>query len=226
MTQPNENQSKTSRSFASAITSPQWQRTSFWLAAALFVTTRLATLLSFPIFNDEAIYLQYSQFIHDDFSTYKFVSMNNVFRDWKPPLQYWLGSILVQKGDNPLLMGRLVAWGISVLGFFGMYLLNRQLFGKKTALWAGFIYALCPPVLFYNNQFIAETFVFSTIPFFYWFVLKAVTGDRFQWSCAAGAACSGAILLLFKQSAMPLLVLGLMLPFVRVPGRQARDRKN
>src|ERR1041385_8225185 len=96
---------------------PKENRTSkpglfLWLAAGLFLTTRIGTLLSFPIFNDEAIYLQYSQFIHDDFGTYKFVSMNNIFRDWKPPLQYWLGSILVQRG-NPLMMGRLVAWIIS-----------------------------------------------------------------------------------------------------------------
>jgi hypothetical protein len=78
------------------ITAWQGQRICFWLATGLFVTTRLATLLSFPIFNDEAIYLQYSQFIHDDFRTYKFVSMNNIFQDWKPPLQYWLGSTVVR----------------------------------------------------------------------------------------------------------------------------------
>jgi len=226
MSQPKQKRTQISRRLVPAIKPSQWQWIFFWLAAALFVTTRLATLLAFPIFNDEAIYLQYSQFIHDDFHTYKFVSMNNIFGDWKPPLQYWLGSIVVQLGDNPLLMGRLVAFGISVLGFFGMYLLSRQLFGKKTALWAVFIYAVCPPVLFYNNQFVAETFVFSTIPFFYWFVLKAVAGDHIHWSSAVGAAVSGAILLLFKQSALPLLVLGLLLAFVEVPRREPlEDRK-
>jgi dolichyl-phosphate-mannose-protein mannosyltransferase len=201
----------------------QWRRTMFWLAAGLFVTTRLATLLSFPIFNDEAIYLQYSQFIHDDFRTYKFISMNNIFQDWKPPLQYWLGSTVVQFGNNPVLMGRLVAFAISVLGFFGMYLLSRRLFGKTTAVWSILIYALCPPVLFYNNQFVAETFVFSTIPFFYWFVLRAITGDHISWSSSIGASICGAIVLLFKQSALPLLVLGLVLPFVQPARRQARE---
>jgi Dolichyl-phosphate-mannose-protein mannosyltransferase len=120
-------------------------------------------------------------------------------------------------------MGRLVAFAISALGFFGMYLLSRQLFGKTTAVWSILIYALCPPVLFYNNQFVAETFVFSTISFFYWFVLKAITGDRISWSSAIGAAICGAIVLLFKQSALPLLVLGLVLPFVEPARRQARE---
>ena len=208
-----------------ANTASRWRRISFWLATALFVATRLATLLSFPIFNDEAIYLQYSQFIHDDFHTYKFVSMNNIFGDWKPPLQYWLGSIVVQLG-NPVLMGRLVASAISMLGFFGIYLLSRQLFGRQTALCAAFLYALCPPVLFYNNQFVAETFVFSTIPFFYWFVLKTVTGDHIQWTGVPAAVVAGAVLLLFKQSALPLLVLGLLLPLTCVPtGETPQDRK-
>jgi asparagine N-glycosylation enzyme membrane subunit Stt3 len=74
-----------------------------------------------------------------------------------------------------------------------MYLLSRQLFGKQTALCAAFLYALCPPVLFYNNQFVAETFVFSTIPSFYWFVLKAVTGDHIQWTGVPAAVVAGTI---------------------------------
>src|SRR4051812_24643317 len=142
MTQLKENRTQTSRPVA-AITASEWQRILFAVAAALFVTTRLVTLLSFPIFNDEAIYLQYSQFIHDDFHTYKFVSMNNIFGDWKPPLQYWIGSLVIHLGKNPLLMGRLVASGISTLGFFGIYLLTRQLFGKTSAICSVFVYVLC-----------------------------------------------------------------------------------
>src|SRR5437667_20740 len=37
------------------------------LMALAFLSTRLWHLLSFPIFNDEAIYLQYAQLIHEAF---------------------------------------------------------------------------------------------------------------------------------------------------------------
>ncbi|MDP2638561.1 MAG: hypothetical protein Q8P06_00065, partial [Candidatus Azambacteria bacterium] len=68
------------------------RKASFLIFLALLVLfVRFSGLLSFPIFNDEGIYLQYSQLIEGDFSRFKFVSIDNVFHDWKPPLQYWLG---------------------------------------------------------------------------------------------------------------------------------------
>jgi hypothetical protein len=48
----------------------------FWIALGLFIVTRLLTLMVFPIFNDEAIYVQYSQAIHDDWQKSKYISMN------------------------------------------------------------------------------------------------------------------------------------------------------
>lgn len=67
-----------------------------FLVLALFVLTRALTITSFPIFNDEAIYLQYSQLIHDDWTKNKFISMNGEYGDWKPPLQFWIAAPVIR----------------------------------------------------------------------------------------------------------------------------------
>src|SRR6266850_8573031 len=92
---------------------------SLLVAMVLFVVTRALTLTTFPIFNDEAIYLQYSRSIHDDREKNKFISMNGEFRDWKPPLQYWMAAPVIRGGGDPLVAGRVVAALVSFLGLFG-----------------------------------------------------------------------------------------------------------
>ncbi|HEX8491151.1 MAG TPA: hypothetical protein VF626_09040, partial [Chthoniobacterales bacterium] len=84
-----------------------WSNALFILFA-LFLLSRILTLASFPIFNDEAIYLQYAQRIHDDWRN-RFISMHGEFTDWKPPLMYWMAAPVIQWGDDPLLAGRAVA---------------------------------------------------------------------------------------------------------------------
>src|SRR3954468_9716169 len=91
-------------------------RAGLWVALGLFLLTRILTLTAFPIFNDEAIYLQYSQKIHDDWGKNKFVSMNGEFTDWNPPLQYWMAAPFIDCGNDPLLVGRLVAALASIAG--------------------------------------------------------------------------------------------------------------
>jgi len=74
--------------------------------ARIFLLTRGLTLTARPIFNDEAIYLQYSQRIREDWEKNRFISMNGEFADWKPPLQYWLVSPFIKWGNDPLMVGR------------------------------------------------------------------------------------------------------------------------
>ena len=187
-----------------------------WLlvgGAALFVLTRAITLLSFPIFNDEAIYLQYSQAIHADFSKYKFISEGGLYADWKPPLQYWIGAPFMGFVDDPLLAGRLAVFLVSLFGLWGLYLFVKELFGRREAALAVVVYALCPTALFFNIQFVAEAFVFSFAPWVYWAFLRAIRADKLRLWYAALAAVFGALLLLSKQSGMVYLGLAVLLPF-------------
>ncbi len=115
----------------------------------------------------------------------------------------------------------MVALLVSTCGFFGFYAFTKELFSEREGVVAAFLYLLCPPVLFYNNQFIAETFLFSTAPLFYWTVLRALRPQARRWGWSLLAIFLAVVLLLLKQSGFLLLILALVLPFA---GRAERAR--
>ena len=196
-------------------------------AVLVFLVLRVAAIDSFPIFSDESLYLQYAQLIHEDWSKYKFISMDGYFGDWKPPLQYWLAAPIIGLGGDPLLMGRAVTIAFSVLGLLGIYAFTRELFGWMEARIAAALFVICPTVLFHNNQFTAETFLFSTAPLLYYALLRAYQPGRMRAPWAAAAVSAGAALLLFKQSGALLLIIGLFLPLARLQrnANSSRDWK-
>lgn len=198
-------------------------RAALFVAFGVFVLTRILALTSLPIFNDEAIYLQYSQRIHEDWDNNKFISMNGEFTDWKPPLQYWLAAPFIECGTNPLLAGRVLALLFSTAGFFGIFLLASEIFTEREGIIAAGLYALCPPVLLHNDQFTAETFLFSTAPLFYWALLKATRWNKSDWKWGIAALLLGVALLLFKQSGFTLVLLSLLLPLARPRANFARN---
>jgi 4-amino-4-deoxy-L-arabinose transferase-like glycosyltransferase len=191
-------------------------RPALFVALGLFFVSRIVTLTAFPIFNDETIYLRYAQQIHEDWATNKFISMNGEFTDWKPPLQYWMAMPFIEWGNDPLVVGRVIACLVSVAGFFGVYLFSTQLFTEREGVFAAVLYVICPPVLLHNDQFTAETFLFSTAPLLYWSVLKAMRPDKVAWGWFITAATLGAALLLFKQSGLLLLAISILLPLARL----------
>jgi hypothetical protein len=81
---------------------------------------------------------------------------------------------------------------------------------------ATLLYVVCPPVLFHNNQFTAETFLFSTAPFLYWSLLKAMRPGERKLVWAIIAILSATTLLLFKQSGALLLAVAIALPFAQL----------
>jgi 4-amino-4-deoxy-L-arabinose transferase-like glycosyltransferase len=204
------------------------RRNTLFILLGLFLLSRILTLAAFPIFNDEAIYLQYAQRIHDDWEKNKFISMHGEFTDWKPPLIYWIAAPFIEWGNDPLLAGRAVAFLASIAGFFGFYLFAKELFGEREGVITALLYVLCPPVLFHNIQFTAETFLISTAALFYWALLKAMQRDKTRWWIwALVAMLLGAALLLFKQSGFLLLAVSVLLPLasLRTGEEDNRDRR-
>lgn len=112
--------------------------------------------------------------------------------------------------------GRVVAAVVSFLGLFGLYLFTRECFSQREAILAAMLYVVCPPVLFHNNQFIAETFLFSTAPFLYWALLRAMRSRRRKLIWWVAAIPLGMALLLFKQSGALLLGVAMALPFAEL----------
>ncbi len=188
-------------------------------SVSLFFVTRAITWTAFPVFNDEALYVQYAQSIHQDWQKNKFISMNGFYRDWKPPLQYWIAAPVIGLGGDPVLTARGVALFVSMLGLLGFYLFTRELFSRAEGLLAMALYLFCPAVVFHNDQFTAETFLFSTAPFLYWAVLKLMQRGELRWLWFAAALLLGATLLLLKQSGFLLLGLTVALPFASLRKR-------
>ncbi len=170
----------------------------------LFISLRLFSLLNFPIFNDEAIYIQYSQLIHNDWDRFKFISVNNAFGDWKPPLIYWLGSLSIDLFENPLLGARLTAVAVSLIGLLSIYFFAGYYFdSRKTAFWSGLFWILNPMVLFYDREFVAETFVYSFTAAT--FLFSYLTTAKSKWYVLP-AILFGALCLLAKQTGQLFMV--------------------
>lgn len=188
----------------------------FFLLLLIFVITRFLVISSFPIFNDESIYLQYSQLINENPERYWFISMDNVFKDFKPPLQYWLGSLFIDLFPNPLFAGRFLSAMFSIGGLIGIYFFVLNLYGRREAIWAALFFILSPYVLMYNTQFTAETYIFSTAALLYLFGLRLVQSPfyKVRWGSFFGVIICGTALLLFKQSGVMYLYLLVFLLFI------------
>lgn len=180
----------------------RWLALGVIFAATILIIARFSGLLAFPIFNDEAIYIQYAQLMAADFSQFKFVSIDNVFHDWKPPLQYWLGSIIIDWFDNPLLSVRFLSAVFWLFGGLGIYFLAAGLWTKKEGLLAALFYFLNPSVFFYGGQFIAEVYVW-TIAIWLFVCLAGLLrrpAAALRAGLIVGGAAAGAALLLAKQA--------------------------
>ncbi len=210
--------------FISSITSTSVLKTSFLqrkflillLFLALFISTRFLGILSFPIFNDESIYIQYSQLINENPERYWFISMDNIFKDFKPPLQYWLGSLFIDLFPNPLFAARFLSATFSIGGLIGIYFFVLNLYGRREAIWAALFFIFSPYVLMYNTQFTAETYIFSTAALLYLFSLRLVQSPfyKVRWGSFFGVIICGTVLLLFKQSGAMYLYLLVFLLFI------------
>jgi 4-amino-4-deoxy-L-arabinose transferase-like glycosyltransferase len=111
----------------------------------------LINLTLLPIFNDEAIYLDWGWLsLHVPGNTYLSLT------DAKQPFMIWLFGISASVFSDPLFAGRFVSVLVGSLTLAGIYSLTGKMFDKKTAFLAGFMYAITPVFVFYNRQALME----------------------------------------------------------------------
>ncbi len=126
-----------------------------FLIIGVFAVSRLLTLLSFPIFTDEAIYLRWAQIAKND-PNWRFISLT----DGKQPLFIWLTMIAMRFITDPLLSGRLVSVGAGFASLVGLFLLGREVFKNR---WVGIItaslYAFSPFALIYDRLALYDSLV-------------------------------------------------------------------
>lgn len=119
----------------------------------LYFIIRLVNLTKLPIFNDEAIYLDWSwRELH--VSGHLFFSLS----DGKPPLLTWFFGLSRMIFANPLFAGRFVS---VIAGFFTMLGLYKigSLWNKKIAVISAVFYLFCPIFSFFDRQALMESAV-------------------------------------------------------------------
>ena len=119
---------------------------------SLFFVSRLINLTIIPIFVDEAIYLRWAQIAKND-AVWRFISLT----DGKQPLFIWLAMVLMKIVPDPLVAGRLVSVGAGLASLVGIWFLAYELFGKKEAFWASFIYLISPIYLLYDRMALVDS---------------------------------------------------------------------
>jgi len=138
-----------------------WKR---WLLLVgmtmIFIATRLWFSYHMPIINDEPLYVDYMQHIHEDRNQHKWISVDNIYNDWKPPLQYWYWSLFVDVFQNPIYSARLSSIVIWLFSFFVLLLfvwfMTQSFLALCCAWW---LYILHPIALSNNTMVLAEWLV-------------------------------------------------------------------
>ena len=137
----------------------RWVIGAILLLTTLYLVSRLACLLSLPIFEDEAIYLRWAQLAKSD-ASWRFVSLS----DGKQPLFVWIVAASLNVVHDPLLAGRLVSTLAGFATVAGLFLLGRELFRN---VWIGVLsavfYVIFPMALVYDRLALYEGLVTTTL---------------------------------------------------------------
>lgn len=123
---------------------------------SLFFVSRLVNLTIIPIFVDEAIYLRWAQIAKND-AAWRFISLT----DGKQPLFIWFCMVLMKIVSDPVVAGRLISVGAGFASLIGIWLLTFELFGKKEAFWASFLYLVSPIYLLYDRMALVDSLLCS-----------------------------------------------------------------
>ncbi|MCL4385594.1 MAG: glycosyltransferase family 39 protein [Cyanobacteria bacterium] len=113
---------------------------------------RLINLTKIPVFNDEAIYLDWGwRSVHVP---------GNLFYslyDGKQPLLMWIFGIFESIFSDPLFAGRIVSVIAGFIAALGIYLIGKKYFNRKVAINAILLYSVIPIFAFFDRQALMES---------------------------------------------------------------------
>ncbi len=124
----------------------------FLLLILLYFALRIWNLTLLPIYNDEAIYLDWG-WRETTVPGLLFYSLY----DAKQPLLMWVFGISQKIFSDPLFAGRIVSVLCGLLTLLGIYAIGKKYFTKKTALLAGLLYIAIPIFSFFDRQALMES---------------------------------------------------------------------
>lgn len=160
------------------------------LLGIIFIATRLYSILSLPIFTDEAIYIRWSQIARFD-ASWRFISLT----DGKQPSFVWLTMAVMRFVEDPLLAGRLVSVGAGLASMLGLFFLGRELFRNT---WVGVVsaslYVIFPMALVYDRMALYESLVSMFTVWSLYLEVLLVRKLRLDMALLLGMVAGGGVL--------------------------------
>ena len=167
-----------------------------------YLLVRLINLSSLPIFNDEAIYLEWGwRSLH---------LPNNLFYplyDAKAPLMIWLFGIVHPLFSDPLIAGRLVSVCFGLLAAIGLYFVTKKLFNRRTATIAVISYIFIPIFVFFDRQALMESALGAVNIWSLYFFLKILEIKKIKAGIFLGIVLGLGFLIKYSAGIYFLLVI-------------------
>ena len=116
-----------------------------------YLVSRFVGLTKLPIFNDEAIYIQWAVRVWrgDPFAA---------LIDGKL-LHVWLCSVIVPFASNPLWAARAVSIVGGAIASYACFHIGARLYSREAGFIAAGLYIICPFTLFYDRIALPDTFL-------------------------------------------------------------------
>lgn len=161
----------------------------------IFFAIRLYHLTVIPIFNDEAIYLDWGwREIHRP--NHLFYSLY----DAKPPLLMWIFGLASSVLPHLLIAGRFVGVLFGYLTLLGIWKLGTRLGTQRIAVIAALLYISIPIFSFYDRQALMESAIGAVGVWACYVVVRTIETKQLRWAAALG--CILGIGCFIKQTAL------------------------
>ncbi len=174
-----------------------------------YFVVRIFKITQLPIFNDEAIYLNWG---------YKSLhSPNSLFYslfDAKQPLLVWIFGISELFISEPLMSGRLISVAAGFLTLLGIYFLGKEFFNKKIALVAVVFYIITPLFVFFDRQALMESAIAAIYVWSCYAFVKLGEKQLLKWSFVLGIVVGVGFLI--KSNSLIFIITAVILSVLRL----------
>ncbi len=160
------------------------------ILAVIYFISRFYSILSLPIFTDEAIYIRWAQIAKQD-ASWRFISLT----DGKQPMFVWLMMVSLRFIQDPLLAGRIVSVGAGFLTLIGMYFLGREVFkSNRIGLISSALYVVFPMSLVYDRMALYDGLVGSFAVWSLFLIIQLARKIRLDIALVLGMVVGGGVL--------------------------------
>lgn len=156
----------------------------------VYFVSRLITILSVPIFTDEAIYVRWSQIAKDD-ANWRFISLT----DGKSPSFVWIAMTIMRVVTDPLLASRLVSVMAGFLSMIGLFFLGQEVFKNRwVGLLSSFLYLIFPMAVVYDRMALYDSLVGTFAVWGLYLIILLIRLRRLDVALLLGMVAGGGVL--------------------------------